>query len=227
MKKVIAILLITILVFSAAFAGCKSGDSSNAVEHVQADATPQNAEPTAKPTATATTQESTLQRGEPVYIDGIDLEEISTFLRGNVFQAHTSGIASGNGELIYFTPEGNEYYWFCSSMDQQSRLRAEYGTWEIDGGFMTLTTLMLREWVGGHFATAYGSTASRFELEDYDVVLTEVNIESFSNFRMFRFLPSEPQYTEEDLGFRCIGTDFFHVPYLDDEIPGYLEYFQN
>ena len=151
--------------------------------------------------------------------------EISQYLRGKVFQAGSYHAAALVGEVIYFTEEDNEYYWFCSAMDQQSRIRAEYGVWGLEGGFMTTTTLKMIEWVDGHFTKAYGSTGSRYELEGYNQVLTDVDIEQDNNFRVFRF--SHDGYGEE-MGFYWSGWAYYYCPAvarIDDLKEYYGEYF--
>ena len=92
-------------------------------------------------------------------------------------------------------------------------------------GYITLNTEKLIERQGGHFIAPTGSTGSRFELVDYDQVLTEADIESEFNFNMFKFPYGENEY---ELGFTCAGGDYFYAPgsggmgYLQE---AYEEYF--
>ena len=146
--------------------------------------------------------------GELVYLYEMNAEDISQYIRGKIFQEGSYSMASGIGEIIYFTPEGNEYFWFCNSMDAQSRIRAEYGVWKLKDGFLTTTALKFVEWVGGHFIAADGSTASRYTLVDYNEVLTEVNIKNWTNFHMFAFL----LYDEPALGFYWAGAEYYYFP---------------
>lgn len=163
-------------------------------------------------TTDAAQETSDLQPGERVFDVDMSVEEISQFLRGRVFQRGGSSVAAGMGELIFFTPEGNEFFWFCSTMDAQSRIRAEYGTWELEDGFMTSTTLRLVERIDGHFVRSSGSIATRFTLVDFNEVVTEVNIASSDNFRMFRFLQCILCDPVEMYGFFYRGTYFFPYP---------------
>jgi len=68
----------------------------------------------------------------------MSVEEISQYLRGKVFQKGGPYMGSGLGEVFCFAPQGNTYHWFCSSMDEQSRVRAEYGTWALTDGYIFL-----------------------------------------------------------------------------------------
>ena len=149
-----------------------------------------------------------IEEGELVYHYDMSAEDISQYISGKIFQMGSYSMASGYGEIIYFTPEGNEYFWFCSSMDDQSRLRAEYGVWELEDGFLTTTALKFIEWVDGHFEAADGSTASRYTLVDYNEVLTEVNITNWTNFHMFEFL----LYDETEMGFYWAGAEYYYFP---------------
>ena len=142
-----------------------------------------------------------LENGETLPVDDMSVEEIGEFLRGRVFQAGSAWMAAGYGAILCFPEVGNEYYWFCSSMDRQSRVRAEHGTWEMEEGFMTFTTDKLVEWQGGNFSCPTGSTGSRFELNDFYIVVSPVDIESSFNFRMFKF--GHPEPTDIQLGFIC------------------------
>ena len=147
--------------------------------------------------------------GELVYLYDMSAKDISQYIRGKVFQEGSFFMASGYGELIYFTPKGNEYFWFCNSMDEQSRLRAEYGVWKLKDGFMTTTALKFVEWVGGHFAAASGSTASRYELKDYNEILTDVKIKNETNFHMFEFKLYD---VKPELGFYWAGAYYYYFP---------------
>ena len=228
MKKQVRILLIAILVAVTAFCGCKSGDGGlKNVEIPDTDKTTEDAktESTGSDAATGDARgliSADLQEDEIVYIDDMSVDEITKYLRGKVFQLGSYHAAAGIGAVMCFTPEGNEYYWFCSSMDGQSRIRAEYGVWELDDGFITTTTQKLVEWIDGHFTAAFGSTGSRFELEDYNEVLTKVDIESWNNFRMFKF---NNEFSGEELGFSWMG-DYYYCPAVADF--DYLkEYYEN
>ena len=171
--------------------------------------------------ATDNTQEAPdPQEGEKISVDNMSVEEISQYIRGKVFQEGDPYMGSGLGEVFCFAPEGNTYYWFCSSMDEQSRVRAERGTWALTDGYVTLNTEKLIEWQGGHFVAPSDSTGSRFELVDYDQVLTETDIESEFNFSMFKFLMGDEE-DDCDLGFYCVGNDYFYAPGL-----GGLDYLQ-
>ena len=152
-----------------------------------------------------------------------DDEEISQNLRGKVFQSWPFDAAVGENEALYFTPQDKEYYWFCSSMDLQSRIRAEYGVWEVEEGFMATTALKLIEWIGGHFAGAgpYESTGNRFGLVGYDEVLTEVNIESQNSFIMY-IDPGD----KENLSIEWIGGKYYYRPDVLD-IDSLEEYYEN
>ena len=163
--------------------------------------------------------------GVITYIDDMGVEEMSQYLRGKVFQAGSYHAAASIGEAVYFNAEGDGYYWFCNSMDQQSRIRAEYGIWGLEDGMMATTTQKMVEWVDGHFTRAYASTSSRYELHDYNEILTEVDIEDSNNFRMFKF--THEGYGEE-MGFRWIGRDFYYCPavaVIDDLEQYYAGYF--
>jgi hypothetical protein len=197
----LSVIFLTALFFLVAivFVGCNFDESNAEIIEM----------PSVNSIATVDAEEiADLQEGEIVYLNDMNVEEISQYINGNVFQGNSYSIGSGLGEVICFIPESNEYFWFCSSMDAQSRIRAEYGTWILEDGFMTTTTLKLIEWIDGHFTTAYGSIGSRFELVDYNEVLTEVNIESQFNFRMFKFL----YFTgNEGLGFYFMGNEYYPI----------------
>ena len=64
--------------------------------------------------------------------------------------------------------------------------------------------------MAGQFIAPSGSAGSRFSLEGYGLTLTEVSIESESNFSMFKF----HLYNEEEFayGFYCVGNDYFYAP---------------
>jgi hypothetical protein len=160
------------------------------------------------PAAAYSNDASDLREDEPIYLYDMSAEDISQYIRGKVFQVGSFSMASGLGEIIFFTPQGNEYFWFCNSMDDQSRLRAEYGVWELQDGFLTTTALKFIEWVDGHFVAAEGSTASRYMLEDYNEVLTEVDIVNWTNFHMFKFL----LYEEVEMGFYWAGAEYYYFP---------------
>jgi len=216
MKKTVRILLITILVIIAVFVGYKFGDNNNKSMETPAHSieVDKNAQET-----------SDLREDEIFYLNDMSAEESSQYIRGKVFQGYSYRMAAGIGEVLFFTPESNEYFWFCSSMDRQSRIRAEYGTWTLEDGFLSTTTLKIIEWVDGHFDTAYGSTASRYELADYIEVLTEVDIESWTNFRMFKFLPYDQESSSEEMGFYYQGKAYYYVTLLDEMEALYDSYF--
>jgi len=167
----------------------------------------------------------TLPDDEIIYLYNMGVEGIVQYIRGEVFQMGSDIVAADIGNVICFTPQGNEYYWFCTSMDQESRIRAEYGTWELKDGFMATTTLKFIEWIDGHFTSAEGSTGSRFELEDYHEVLTEADIKSEFNFRMFKFLQDDSE--EEALGFYYGGAHYYYYSSFTsfDEIEEYFAYY--
>ena len=185
--------------FMAAFASCKLDENNGKVV---------DDPPTGSTTAENTQDPLIPPDDEKIPVDNMGTEEISQTLRGKVFQKGDPYMASGLGEVFCFAPQGNTYYWFCSSMDEQSRVRAEYGTWGLTDGYIVLTTQKLIEWQGGHFAAPSGSAGSRFTLEGFDRVLTEADIESESNFSMFQF----PMGDAYEFGFYCIGSDYFYAP---------------
>jgi hypothetical protein len=151
------------------------------------------------------------QEDELVYLYDMKADEISAHIRGKIFQCDGYYVAAGWGELLYFAPQGNEYYWFCNGMDEQSRIRAEYGTWELKDGFMTTTATKIVEWVGGRCTQACGITGSRYELEGYNEVLTKIDIESEFNFHMFKFNRRYQDYTEDDFGFYYNGKEYYNL----------------
>ena len=149
------------------------------------------------------------EEGELIYHYDMSAKDISEYIRGKIFQEGSYSMASGIGEIIYFTPEGNEYFWFCSSMDAQSRIRAEYGIWKLKDGYMTTTAQKFVEWVDGYFTAANGSVGTRYILEDYNEILTDVNIKNESNFHMFEFR----LYDEDpELGFYWEGAEYYYFP---------------
>ena len=219
MKKIIGIIAVIVLVAAVAFASYRLGGKD---VKIMSDPTTVSGEATENARETPDDP----REDEKIPVDNMGVEEISRYLRGKVFQKGDPYMAAGLGEVFCFAPEGNAYYWFCSAMDEQSRVRAECGTWALTDGYIALTTEKLVEWQGGHFAAPSGSTGSRFELVDYDQVLTEADIESESNFSMFKF----PLYDEDDyeLGFYCVGNDYFYAPgsggmdYLREAYEGYF-----
>ena len=221
MKKVTGIAAAIVLAVAVALASYKLGEKNVNIMD----------DPTAVSSTTAAQTQDTpeprdILEGETIPVDDMGTEEVAEFLRGKLFQKGGPHMAAGFGELYSFAPQGNVYYWFCSSMDEQSRVRAEYGTWALKDGYIVLTAQKLIEWQGGHFTAPFGSAGSRFALEGFDQTLTGVNIESESNFHMFRF-PSDTE-GEYELGFYCIGGDYFHAPGLggmDQLKEAYEEYF--
>jgi hypothetical protein len=166
-------------------------------------------EPTATPTPSPTPKAEFSDSGIEInYLDNLSSEEIERSIRGKAFQSYSYYMAAGWGDLFCFTPQGNEYYWFVSSMEETpSRIRAEYGTWELDRlGFITFTALKLIEWVGGSWID--GRPSYRFDLFGYDEVLTEIHIEDWTNFRVF---------TDDrgEVGFRVWGQEYFCTPVSD------------
>ena len=151
--------------------------------------------------------------------------DILRAIRGKVFQADIYYMASGYAELICFSPTGNDYFILCSTMDEQSRIRAEYGTYKIEDGFLITTTQMLLESVNGHYEAATGSTGSRFQLTDYDLLMSEVNIVSEFNFDMFMY----SLYGQSNsYGFYYCGKgyyDFSHNLSYSEVKKEYAEYF--
>jgi len=217
MKKAICIIAAIVLVAAVAFASYKLGEKNVKIMD----------DPTVSSKTTENVQEPPdSQEGEKIPADDMSVEEISQAIRGKVFQQGGPYMGSGLGEVFCFAPESNTYYWFCSSMDEQSRVRAERGTWTLTDGFITLTTEKLVEWQGGHFVAPSGSAGSRFSLEGYDQTLTEVSIESESNFSMFKFhLYDEDEF---EYGFYCVGNDYFYAPGsggIDTLKEEYEEYF--
>ena len=122
MKKTIGIIVAVVLVAAVAFASYKLGEKNVKIMD--------------DPTVTSKTTENVQEPPDPqederIPVDDMSVEEISRYLRGKVFQQGDPYMGSGLGEVFCFTPEGNTCYWFCSSMDEQSRVRAEYGTWAL------------------------------------------------------------------------------------------------
>ena len=239
MKTMRLILLGAAVLLVAIFGGCKHGGSGGLGDVEVPPA------PTEQPGSTPDGQDGSggrqedppggqdgqtggalrIEYGETLPVDDMGVEEIKGFLRGSVFQKGFAGMAAGYGELMCFSLDGNEYYWFCSSMDQQSRVRSEHGSWELEEGFMSFSTDRLVEWQGGSFSGPTGSTGSRFELNGYDVVVSPVDIESSFNFRMFKF--GHPEPTDIQLGFTCgsfgdmynlssMGIDVLEMDYKDN-----------
>jgi len=201
MKKIIGIAAAIVLVAAVAFASYKLGEKNVKImdDPIASNETTGNVRETPDP-----------QENEKILVDNMGVEEISQYLRGKVFQKGDPYMAAGLGEVFSFASQDNTYYWFCSAMDEQSRVRAEYGTWALTDGYITLTTQKLIEWQGGHFVAPSGSAGSRFSLEGFDQVLTEVNIESESNFQIFQFpMGDEDEY---EFGFSCVGYDYFYAP---------------
>jgi len=217
MKKAIGIVAAIVFMAAIAFASYKLGEKNLKIVD----------DPTESSKTTENTQEEP-EEDETIPIEPVDnmsTEEITQYLRGKVFQLGHPYMAAGLGEVFCFAPEGNGYYWFCSSMDEQARVRAEYGTWALSDGYITFNTEKLVEWQGGHFAASSGSTGSRYELVDYDELLTEVDIESEFNFNMFKFPYGDSEY---EFGFYCAGYNYFYAPgsggmdYLREEYEGYF-----
>ena len=207
MKTMRLILLGAAVLSVAIFGGCKHGSGGKDGQNGK------------------TGDDLRIEYGETLPVDDMSEEEIREFLRGKVFQVGSAGMAAGYGALLCFPAEGDEYYWFCSAMDRQSRVRAEHGAWALEGGFMTFSTDKLVEWQGGSFSFPTGSTGSRFELNDYDVVVSPVDIESSFNFRMFKF--GHPEPTDIQLGFNCgafgnlynlssMGIDVLEMDYAEN-----------
>jgi|GEM_PF-2666928 len=225
MKKAIGIAAAIALVVIIAFASYKMGEKN---VNIMDDPT------TVSSTTTAQAQDATepwdsqdSREGATIPVDDMSTEEIAQFLRGKLFQKGDPHMAAGFGELYTFAPQGSTYHWFCSSMDGQARVRAEHGTWALKDGYIVLTAQKLIEWQGGHFAAPFGSIGSRLALEDFDQTLTEVDIESESNFQMFRF-PTDNGDDSDELGFCCAGSDYFYAPSLggiDHLREEYEEYF--
>jgi len=204
MKKPVVILLIILFLVIAPYAGYRAGRSYSENSGI----------PTAGNGASGDSKESSaIREDEVVYLDNLSVSEITQYMRGKIFQAGGYSFASAWGRLIYFTPQGNEYYLFSSNMDAQSRIRAEYGIWGLEDGFMTTTTLKLIEWIDGHFEESDGSTGSRFHLVGFNEVLTEVHIESSGNFHMFSFISDS---FGEEKGFYFDGSEYYYYPYVED-----------
>ena len=222
MNKPVGVLLIVIFLFAAIYAGYRIGLSYKDNSEISAN---NEITTTVNGSAGDSQESSDLQEGEVVYHYDMSVEVISQYIHGRVFQAGSYRLASAWGRLLYFTPQGNEYYLFSSNMDAQSRIRAEYGTWDLNDGFMITTTLKLIEWTNGHFEESDGSTGSRFHLVGFNEVLTEANIESSRNFHMFTFLSDS---FGEELGFYYDGNEYFYYPYVkdfDELRNGYEQYF--
>ncbi|MDR1688064.1 MAG: hypothetical protein LBS21_05575 [Clostridiales bacterium] len=190
-------------------------DSVSEAEPVLESGQISQAEPISEAEQISDVEHSVVTGTEPIdemitYNYDRNAEEIIRKLRGNIF--HRSAIMpSSNDEIYYFFPDGNEYFWFCSAMDGQSRLRAEYGVWNVEDGFFHTTALRIVEWVGGDFERAYGGTGSRYELHGFDEISRDVNLELYSNFRWFDFLPQFTDYYERiGWGFSVSGYNYLY-----------------
>ena len=139
MRRFLFIFIVGAMLLSAAACGRGGSDDRNNHENSVGDITGIS-KPIDSDDSAPNVEEVSWQEGEIVYLDEMSVEDISQYIRGRIFQRGSSAMAAGLGEVIYFSPQGNEYYWFCSSMDAQSRIRAEYGTWELEDGYMTTTT---------------------------------------------------------------------------------------
>jgi len=157
--------------------------------------------------------------GDITYIDDMGADEIPQYLRGKAFIDYPHASA-GWGEIMYFAPQGNEYYWFCGSGDGQSRLRAAYGVWApAEDGRMVLTTHKLIEREGGRYIGPDASYGTRFVLQDFDPVLTEVNIETEMNIRPFQYVlwvdDETGDVTAYGTGFSGMGDYYCNPAYVD------------
>jgi len=160
--------------------------------------------------------------GDISFIDDMSADEITQYLRGKVFIDYPHASA-GWGEIMYFAPQGDEYYWFCSSGDGQSRLRAAKGTWSLTDDGMTLATQKLIEWEGGHYTGIEASYGTRFVLHDYDAVVSEVQIETETHIQLFQYVlwtdDETGDVTASEMGFS--GAGGVGVSYYCN--PGYVD----
>jgi len=119
MKKTICIIAAIVIMAAVAFAFYKLGEKNIKImdDPTVSNETTKNMQDTLEP-----------QEDEKIPVDNMGVEEISQYILGKVFQAGHPYVGSGLGDVFCFAPESNTYYWFCSSMDEQSRVRAEYGT---------------------------------------------------------------------------------------------------